>query len=220
MSIKLDLMIYAGWLQITNNFDWSTGVAVSQKQKRDVPDGSIVINCQPQTLKLTLLTDYPNGIYWDQVAGEYVLKTPAMDACMGSIDADNPMLLVEKSSVGPKTYYTIFICTAAQDTVFKPDLTVFQYVQALADVTASTMWRERGTTWNLGPLYSIMDLIMIDTMFLAALLAIAQQSQSYSVYSPFAPGLLSLWVTCFQAGAQHWSYPSKSYLCSLTDAVI
>ncbi len=220
MRINRDLIIYAGWLQIANNFDWDTGPRVSQKQKRAVPDGSIVINCQPQQLKLTLPSDYPNGIYWDQDMGEYVLKTPAIDACMGSVDADNPMLLVQKSVVGQKTFYTIFICAAAQNTVFKPDLTIFNFVQALADATSSTMWRERGTTWNLGPLYSIMDLIMIDTMFLAALLAIAQQSQSYSVYSPFAPGMVNLWVACFQSGAQHWNNPSKSYLYTLTDAVI
>lgn len=193
---------------------------MSQKQKRTVPDSSIVINCQPELLKVTVNSDYPAGIYYDQPLGEYVLKTQAVDACVGSVGLESPMLLVQQSAVGQDTFYTIFICAAAKETVFQRDLTVFNFVQGLADATSNTMWRQRGTTWNLGPTYSITDLILIDSMFLAALLAIAQQSQSYPIYHPLAPGALNLWVACFQSGTQYWDNPSKSHLDTLADAVI
>lgn len=190
-----------------------------------VPDSSIVINCQPEQLKTLWNNDYPTGVYYDIDLGEYVLESQAVDACMGSVDAHNPILLVQKSTVGQNTFYTIFICAAAKETVFKPDLTVFNFVQGLADVTSNTMWRERKLTWNLGPTYSIMEYILIDSMFLAALLAIAQPSQfsespSYSVYSLSAPGLVYPWVACFQSETQYWKDPSKSFLYTLTDVVI
>ena len=193
---------------------------MSYKQKRAVPDGSIVINCQPEQLKLTLNNDYPNGIYYDGATGEYVLKTQAMDACMASVGNASPMLLVQRSVVGQNTFYTIFICAGAKQTVFQPYVTIWNEVQALADTTSNTMWQQGSLTWNLGPLYAIANLIMMDTMFLSALLAIAQQSQSYAVYSPVAPGMLNRWVGCFQSGAQYWQDPSKSYLYTFTDAVL
>ena len=143
--------------------------------------------------------------------GDYVLKTQAMDACIGTVNGDNPILLVQKSVVGQNTFYTIFICAAAKSTkVFQPDLTVFNYVQGLADVTSSTMWQQRGMSWNLGPTYALTSLIMMDSMFLAALLSIAQQSQSYVVYSPLAPGAYNLWGATFQSRTQFWNNPSES----------
>ena len=193
---------------------------MSQKQKREVPDGSIIINCQPQQLKSTFNSDYPQGIYYDIDLSQYVLKTHAMDACMGNANGDNPILLVQKSVVGQNTFYTIFICAAAKSTgIFEPRLNVYNYVQGLADAVATTMWQQRTTSWNLGPSYALTSLVMIDTMFLAALLSIAQQSQSYAVYSPLAPGAYNLWSATFQSGTQYWSNPSMSYLVHPMDAV-
>ena len=213
MSIVINTIISLGWLQAVNQFDWSTGPGVSQKQKREVPDGSIVINCQPEQLKVTMNSDYPQGIYYDTGLSNYVLKTQAMDACVGTVQGDNPILLVQKSVVGQNTFYTIFMCAAAKSTgIFQPRLTAYNYLQGLADATASTMWQQRTTTWNLGPNYALTSLIMIDTMFLAALLSIAQQAQSYSVYSPLAPGMLNLWSSTFQSGTQYWNNPSMSWL--------
>ena len=185
-----------------------------------MPDGSIIISCQPELLKVTLNSDYPDGIYHDGILGEYVLKTQAMDACMASVGDASPMLLVQRSTVGRNNFYTIFICAGSKRNIFQPDVTIYHEIQALADTTSNTMWQQRRLTWNLGPLYSITDLVMMDTMFLSALLAIAQQEQSYTVYSPVAPGILNLWVACFQAQTQNWQNPSKSYLYTFTDAVL
>ncbi|KAL9069608.1 MAG: hypothetical protein Q9161_005407 [Pseudevernia consocians] len=132
-----------------------------------------------------------------------------MDACMASVGDASPMLLVQRSTVGRNNFYTIFICAGSKGNIFQPDVAIYHEIQALADTTSNTMWQQRRLTWNLGPLYSITDLIMMDTMFLSALLAIAQQEQSYTVYSPVAPGFLNLWVACFQSQTQNWQYPSS-----------
>ena len=212
MKIDINPIISLGWLQTVNRFDWSTGQGVSQKQKRVVPDGGILINCQPEQLKVTMNSDYPQGIYYDTRLSQYVLKTQAMDACMGTYQGDNPILLVQKSVVGQNTFYTIYICAAAKSTgIFAPKLTAYNFVQSLADAMATTLWSQRGaTSWNLGPNYALTSLIMIDTMFLAALLSIAQQTQSYSIYSPLAPGMLNLWSSTFESGTQYWNNPSMS----------
>ena len=206
-------MVYLDWLSTVNQFDWSTGPAASQKQKRAVPNYYIAINCQPEELNITVNNDYPNGIYRDPVVGEYSLITPAMDACRGSVDADDPILLVQKSVVGRYTFYTIFICAAAKSIeIFEPDLNIYHWVQGFANVVSSTVRSQRGQTqWNLGPDYALKELIMFDTMFLAALYSIAQESASYSVYSPLGSGELDLWYTTFQAGTQYWNNPSESY---------
>ena len=116
---------------------------MNHKQKRAVPDGGILINCQPEQLKMTLISDYPNGIYYDLPLSQYVLKTPALDACRGTVIGDKPILLVEKSTVGQNTFYTIFVCAEAKNTVFRGPLTVFSVLQGLADIMANTMWREQ-----------------------------------------------------------------------------
>ena len=205
-------MIYVGWLQTVNQFDWSTGPAVAQKQKRAVPSGSIVIDCQPERLKVTWNRDYPNGIYHDNDLQDYVLKTPAMDACMGIVNSGDPILQVQKSAVGQNTFYTIFICAAAKSTgVFQPKLTAHNYMQSVADAAATTMFAQRRTSWNLGPTYALSNLLMIDTMFLAALVSIAQQAQTYTVYSHVAPLSYDPWASTFQSGTQYWNHPSMSY---------
>jgi len=80
------------------------------------------------------------------------------------------------------------------------------------------MWRERTNTFNIGPSYSIANLLMIDSMFLAAVLAIAQDSQSVPmsvpIYNPKAPGAVNLWNACFQFGTQHWNNPGEPLLCT------
>jgi len=124
------LIIYLGWLKTANEFDWSTGVHVSQKQKRAVPDGSIVINCQPEKLKATWNNDYSQGIYYDIDVGEHVLQTPAVDACKEPGTVDQPILLAQKSAAGQNTFYTIFICKTAKATFFKPYLTIYTYMQS------------------------------------------------------------------------------------------
>ena len=211
-------MISVGWLQTVNQFDWSTGLAVSQKQKRAVPSGSIVINCQPEQLKVTINRDYPQGIYYDTSLQEYVLKTPAMDACMGIVDGGDPILQVQKSVVGQNTFYTIFVCAAAKSTgVFEPKLTAYNFIQAVADAAATTMFArsamsgQEDTSWNLGPTYALTNYAMIDTMFLAALVSIAQQAQTYTVYNHVAPGSYDPWAATFQAGTQYWDNPSMPY---------
>ena len=212
MRTDVESMIYVGWLQAVNQFDWSTGPAVSQKQKRAVPSGSIVINCQPEQLKVTINRDYPQGIYYDVDLQEYVLSTAAMQACMGTVNGGDPILQVQKSVVGQNTFYTIFICAAAKSTgVFQPKLTAYNYIQSVADAAASTMFAQRGTSWNLGPIYALTNLAMIDTMFLAALVSIAQQAQTYTAYNHVAPGSYNPWASTFQAGTQYWNNPSMSY---------
>ena len=211
-------MIYLGWLSTVNHFDWSTNTGVGFKQKRAMPNGSIVIHCLPENLKITWNMDFPNGIYIDPYTHEYFLMTPAMDACRGTVAGDQPILLVQKSVVGQDTSYTIFICAAAKSTnIVQPNLTAYSMVRRLSMVVVNTMWGQRGgKQWNLGPQYALTNMIMFDTMFLAALYSIAQQAASYVVYnpltpSPLHPALTNLWVTTFQSGTAFWNNPSESY---------
>ncbi len=156
--------------------------------------------------------------------GEYVLQTLAVDACKEPGTVDQPILLAQKSPVGQNTFYTIFICKTAKATIFKPYLTIYTYMQSYPDMLSGTMWRERTNTFNIGPSYSIANSLMIDSMFLAVVLAIAQDSQSVPmsvpIYNSKAPGAVNLWNACFQFGTQHWNSPVKPSLCTRAAAVI
>ena len=80
----------------------------------------------------------------------------------------------------------------------------------------ATLWKEfvPGTNpnWNLGNGYSINRFLAMDSMILAALLAIAQGQESQKVEGPTDP-----WQYCFQSNGANWNDPGESYLYPITD---
>ena len=210
MKADIDVMIYLALLQQVTSIDWNLQQSNSQNQKRAMSDYSIKINCQPELLKLNKYEDYRVGLYWDSTLREFHSNTPAMDECINNdAEGTTPMILVQKGAGGQQPSYTIFICPAAKF-MFKGQYSVYNSLQlSLLGVTSATLRQEwsKGTSWNLGPSYSVNYFVFLDTMILAALMAIAQGQESYIITGPGRN--TDLWAYCFQSQGANWNDPSE-----------
>ena len=215
-------MTYLGLLQQVTSIDWSLQQSNGQTQKRAMADYSITINCQPELLKYSLVRypDYPVGLYYDRTLKEFVSNTPAMDACINNdAEGTTPFIVVQKGAGGQQPSYTIFICPAAKY-LFNYKYSIYNSLQLFLLGAVSTTVRQEwpmGTNWNLGPQFSVNLFVFLDSMILAALMAIAQGQESYIVSGPGRD--TNLWAYCFQSQGQNWNDPSESYLYTITDVV-
>lgn len=219
MKADIDVMNYLGFLQQVNSIDWNLQQLTGQNQKRAMSDYSIKINCQPELMKFNKFEDYRVGLYFDSTLKEFYENTPAMNECItNNAYGTTPMILVQKGAGGQNPSYTIFICPAAKF-LFNGQYSIYNSLQlSLLGVTSATVREEwpKGTNWNLGPNYSVNLFVFLDTMILAALLAIAQGQESSLISGPGRD--IDLWAYCFQSQGVNWNDPSESYLYTITGA--
>lgn len=211
-------MTYLGLLQQVTNIDWNLQQTTIPNQKRAIPmsDYSIKINCQPELLKFNKYEDFREGTYLDTVLKEFFANTPALQACVNAVQGTTPYIVLQKGVGGQQPHYTIFICPAAKY-LLNPQYTLYNSLTyLLRGATMATLWKEfvPGTNpnWNLGNGYSINRFLAMDSMILAALLAIAQGQESQKVEGPTDP-----WQYCFQSNGANWNDPGESYLYPITD---
>ena len=217
MKTDINVMAYVDLLRNVTSIDWNLQPSNVPNQKRAMAEYSIIINCQPELMSLNKYEDFREGLYADKPLKQFYSNTPAMRACVNANAPNNqPFILVQKgSSIFPQPSYTIFICPAAK-WLFKPQYNIDSYVQtSLLQVTCATLWQEyrKGTNWNLGPRFSVNNFMYLDSMILAALLAIAQGQESTIVYGY----MTDAWTYCFKSGGANWADPSESYLNPITD---
>lgn len=220
VKADIDVMTYQGLLQQVTSIDWNLQQLSNQNQKRAMADYSITINCQPELLKYSLkkFEDYRDGLYWDTPLKEFVSNTPAMNECINNdAEGTTPFILVQKGAGGVQPSYTIFLCPAAKF-LFKPQYSIYNSLQlSLLGVTSATLWQQYPwrRNWNLGPNYSINNFVYMDTMILAALMAIAQGQESSIITGPGRN--TDLWAYCFKSQGANWQDPSESCLHTITD---
>lgn len=213
----IDIIASLGLLQDVNSIDWTLQESRKPSKKRAMADYSITINCQPELMKSSLkkFEDYRVGLYFDSTLKVFVENTEAMNTCMNNDAPDTtPFILVQKGPSIPQPSYTIYICPAAK-WLFKPQFAAYHFVQnTLLSATSATLWQEfqQKTNWNLGPSWSINNFVWLDSMILAALMAIGQGQDSAIIHGYTT----DVWTHCFKTQGANWGDPSESCVPSQT----